>query len=164
MMVYVRDCIIKVKNGIARVHSESAVYCPDCGRKLFFHGTCKRKVRAQEKTRCYVLRVLFCKNCKKTHRELPDFIVGYKRYSRDELCEIVMNEERLYIAIKRLSRRQKEVVMLHFYKEMDLDEIAEDWGCDVARIIKILECALIRLRRYFKVEQHNSFLCVNGEK
>lgn len=93
MMVYVRDCIIKVKNGIACVHSESAVYCPDCGRKLFFHGTCKRKVRAQEKTRCYVLRVLFCKNCKKTHRELPDFIVGYKRYSRDELCEIVMNEE-----------------------------------------------------------------------
>lgn len=93
MMVYVRDCIIKVKNGIARVRSESTVYCPDCGRKLFFHGTCKRKVRAQEKTRCYVLRVLFCKNCKKTHRELPDFIVGYKRYSRDELCEIVMNEE-----------------------------------------------------------------------
>ena len=54
--------------------------------------------------------------------------------------------------------------MLHFYKEMDLDEIAEDWGCDVARIIKILECALIRLRRYFKVEQHNSFLCMNGDK
>lgn len=54
--------------------------------------------------------------------------------------------------------------MLHFYKEMDLDEIAEDWGCDVARIRKILECALIRLRRYFKVEQNNSFLCVNGEK
>ena len=93
MMVYVRDCIIKVKNGIARVRSESAVYCPDCGMKLFFHGTCKRKVRAQEQTRCYVLRVLFCKSCKRTHRELPDFIVGYKRYSRDELCEIVMNEE-----------------------------------------------------------------------
>lgn len=93
MMVYVRDCIIEVKNGIARVRSESAVYCPDCGMKLLFHGTCKRKVREQEKTRCYVLRVLFCKSCKRTHRELPDFIVGYKRYSRDELCEIVMNEE-----------------------------------------------------------------------
>lgn len=93
MMVYVRDCIIEVKNGIDRVRSESAVYCPDCGMKLLFHGTCKRKVREQEKTRCYVLRVLFCKSCKRTHRELPDFIVGYKRYSRDELCEIVMNEE-----------------------------------------------------------------------
>ena len=93
MMVYVRDYIIEVKNGIARVRSESAVYCPDCGMKLFFHGTCKRKVRAQEQTRCYVLRVLSCKSCKRTHRELPDFIVGYKRYSRDELCEIVMNEE-----------------------------------------------------------------------
>ena len=93
MMVYVRDCIIEVKNGIARVRSESAVYCPDCGMKLLFHGTCKRKVREQEKTRCYMLRVLFCKSCKRTHRELPDFIVGYKRYSRDELCEIVMNEE-----------------------------------------------------------------------
>lgn len=54
--------------------------------------------------------------------------------------------------------------MLHFYKEMDLDEIAEDWGCDVARIRKILECALIRPRRYFKVDQNNLFLCVNGEK
>ena len=89
----VTTLIIEVKNGIARVRSESAVYCPDCGMKLFFHGTCKRKVRAQEQTRCYVLRVLFCKSCKRTHRELPDFIVGYKRYSRDELCEIVMNEE-----------------------------------------------------------------------
>ena len=54
--------------------------------------------------------------------------------------------------------------MLYFYKEMDLDEIAEDWGCDVNRIIKILECALIRLRRYFKLEQNNSFVNVNGEK
>ena len=63
-LFYVRDCIIKVKNGIARVRSESAVYCPDCGMKLLFHGTCKRKVREQEKTRCYVLRVLFCKSCK----------------------------------------------------------------------------------------------------
>ena len=65
MMVYVRDCIIEVKNEIARVRSESAMYCPDCGMKLFFHGTCKRKVRAQEQTRCYVLRVLFCKSCKR---------------------------------------------------------------------------------------------------
>lgn len=63
----------------------------------------------------------------------------------------------LYLAIKRLSRRQKEVVMLHFYKEMDLDEIAEDWGCDAARIIEILERALIRLRRYFKLNGHNEF-------
>lgn len=87
-------------------------------------------------------------------------------FDDEHILRFLADEEwkRLYIAIKRLSRRQKEVVMLHFYKEMDLDEIAEDWGCDVARIIKILECALIRLRRYFKVEQHNSFLCVNGEK
>lgn len=87
-------------------------------------------------------------------------------FDDEHILRFLADEEwkRLYIAIKRLSRRQKEVVMLHFYKEMDLDEIAEDWGCDVARIIKILECALIRLRRYIKVEQHNSFLCVNGEK
>ena len=87
-------------------------------------------------------------------------------FDDEHILHFLADEEwkRLYIAIKRLSRRQKEVVMLHFYKEMDLDEIAEDWGCDVARIRKILECALIRLRRYFKVDQNNSFLCVNGEK
>lgn len=87
-------------------------------------------------------------------------------FDDEHILRFLADEEwkRLYIAIKRLSRRQKEVVMLYFYKEMDLDEIAEDWGCDVDRIIKILECALIRLRRYFKLEQNNSFVNVNGEK
>lgn len=29
-----------------------------------------------------------CRECRKTHRELPDFIIPYKRTELDEYCEI----------------------------------------------------------------------------
>lgn len=41
----------------------------------------------------FVLRVLACRICERTHRELPDFIIAYKRYSCDSICEIVENED-----------------------------------------------------------------------
>lgn len=124
MMVYVRNYKIEMKNGIAYVSSESIVHCPDCGMKLVFHGTCKRKVREQEKTSCYVLRVLFCKNCEKTHRELPDFIVGYKRYGRDELCEIVMNEESYYCED---STRDRTIIWLYKLCNCTAQSLIEFW-------------------------------------
>ena len=43
--------------------------------------------------RTFILRVLACADCERTHRELPDFIIGYKRYSCDSICEIVENKD-----------------------------------------------------------------------
>ena len=71
------------KNGYIYTYGEEISCCPDCGRKMYVHGTCRRKVRAFEDPdgTTLILRVLICRSCRKTHRELPDFISAYKRYS-----------------------------------------------------------------------------------
>ena len=43
------------------------------------HGTCFRKLRTDDGTKLYRLRVMECRECGKTHRELPENIVPYKR-------------------------------------------------------------------------------------
>lgn len=53
--------------------------CPDCYQLMRPHGRCLRYVYfpAQERTKL-LLRVFFCPECRRYHRELPDFIVPHK--------------------------------------------------------------------------------------
>jgi len=60
---------------------------PCCRDKLSVHGTCKRKLKAFGGTAVMRLRVMECK-CGKTHREMPDGIIPYERYSAEMLCAI----------------------------------------------------------------------------
>lgn len=36
------------KNGFIYTYGEEISCCPDCGRKMYVHGTCRRKVRTFE--------------------------------------------------------------------------------------------------------------------
>ena len=66
--------------------------CPVCHHKLFVHGTCKRKIRNEDgRVQILCLRVLECESCGKTHREIPDILVPYKRYSAEAICAIEEN-------------------------------------------------------------------------
>jgi hypothetical protein len=57
--------------------------CPACGGELKFYDTCKRSLKLPlGLTITLLLRRLLCEDCKKTHRELPDFVIPYKRYCR----------------------------------------------------------------------------------
>ena len=62
--------------------------CPVCGGHLRVHGTCTRKLRRRDGTDVYRLRVMECKSCGKTHRELPEGIVPYKRMDAERLSDI----------------------------------------------------------------------------
>lgn len=62
--------------------------CPVCGGALKVYGTCIRKVRQGDHTHQYHLRVMECRCCGKTHRELPEGIIPYKRHGLNSLCEI----------------------------------------------------------------------------
>ena len=62
--------------------------CPICGGKLGVHGTCMRTLQRKDKTEKYRLRVMECKKCGKTHRELPERIVPYKRMDAEVLGTI----------------------------------------------------------------------------
>lgn len=55
--------------------------CPDCHRLMRPHGRCLRYVcfPAQERTKL-LIRVFFCPECRRYHRELPDFIVPHKMH------------------------------------------------------------------------------------
>ena len=86
--------MISVTQGIAYRKREIIIFtgnetipCPVCGGHLKVRGTCERKVIRREGTQTYRLRVMECGNCGKTHRELPSFIMPYKRMDADILSE-----------------------------------------------------------------------------
>ena len=79
----------KARNGeITRIYGQEEVVCPVCGGALKVHGTCIRKVRQGDHTHQYHLRVMECRCCGKTHRELPEGIIPYKRHGLNSLCEM----------------------------------------------------------------------------
>lgn len=71
-----------------KIFSQESSVCPICGGPLKVHGTCIRKVRQGEHTHQIHLRVMECRHCGKTHRELPEGLVPYKRHDLNSLCEI----------------------------------------------------------------------------
>lgn len=57
-------------------------------------GSRERKVRRDDgETERYVIRRLRCKNCRKIHHELPDFIIPYKRYDAHVIEEGIWPSE-----------------------------------------------------------------------
>ena len=55
---------------------------------MHVHGTCTRKLRRRDDIDVYRLRVMECKTCGKTHRELPERIVPYQRMDTELLSSI----------------------------------------------------------------------------
>jgi len=88
-MISVSQCDQNSNNGIIVVKGRETISCPHCNGRLRVRGTCTRKVRAEFNTKVYRLRVFQCtnENCRKTHRELPDFIVPYKRYGTETVFQ-----------------------------------------------------------------------------
>lgn len=76
-------------NGVWSYENRDKPICPLCGSRLFSHGTCRRKSIEEDCLEIHHLRVLKCRNCKKTHRELPDTLVPYKHYGRKLISAIV---------------------------------------------------------------------------
>lgn len=52
------------------------------------HGTCKRNLKVTGGKVILRLRVMECSKCEATHREMPNGLVPYKRYSAEMLCAI----------------------------------------------------------------------------
>ena len=76
------------KHGIVFFTGEEDIYCPICGGSLKVHGTCRRKLITKNGAEVYRLRVMECRRCGRTHRELPDEIIPYKRHNV-ELVEAI---------------------------------------------------------------------------
>lgn len=89
VMVIVSRFTRYCKDNICYITGTEKIPCPVCGGCLFVHGTCRRKVKDEtEQVQELRLRVLECEACGHTHRELPEELVPYKRYSAEAICQI----------------------------------------------------------------------------
>ena len=80
--------------GIFVISGTEPLSCPICGGDLAAYDRKSRKARTQfDGIIVLLLRRLRCRHCKKLHTELPDFLVPYKRYSR-ECIEDVLAQSR----------------------------------------------------------------------
>lgn len=81
---------------------EEISICPDCGEPLDYHSRVIRPLRdITGKEELYNIRVLKCVNkaCpSKYHRELPDIIVPYKRYSAESIENAIGQDETIVAA------------------------------------------------------------------
>lgn len=79
----------KVKDGIIEITGTNSPVCPICGKPMKSHGRCKRYLRISgEKRVTLSVRVFYCPECRRYHRELPDYITPYKHLSTDMIAEI----------------------------------------------------------------------------
>ena len=77
------------KGDLIIIVAQEILSCPCCEGDLFVRGTCHRKAINSAGTRyAYRLRVLQCRNCQRTHRELPEPLVPYKRYDGEAILFI----------------------------------------------------------------------------
>ena len=68
-------------NDTYTVISYESHVCPVCGVALTGYDTRRRfSIDTLGNRRCFAVRRLFCKNCKKYHIELPSFMTPYKHY------------------------------------------------------------------------------------
>lgn len=82
------------KGELIIIVAQEILPCPLCGGELYTRSTCHRRaINASGNTDHYRLRVLQCRGCRKTHRELPTPLVPYKRYDSEAITEIAGHPE-----------------------------------------------------------------------
>ena len=71
------------------------ISCPNCQGDLKPYDRCKRGlIDGEGVKKMYWLRRLHCKACAKTHRELPDIMVPFKRYSAAVIESVIEGKAR----------------------------------------------------------------------
>ena len=64
--------------------------CPCCGGDLKYYDRVLRIVRTKgRKTKYIEICRLQCVSCSKVHREIPDFLLPYKRYEKELVKGVV---------------------------------------------------------------------------
>ena len=144
-MVYIREYNLEEACDVSYVRPRRIACCPDCGERMRVHGTCRRKAIVSQKIKIFVLRVLACKKCRKTHRELPDFIIGYKRYSCDDFCEIIADKEsytcesstriRMMKWLKCFLKNTKDFKSELLRKRLEVSELAEELSSTIKMLL-----------------------------
>ncbi len=82
--------------------------CPDCNGSMSVRDSRKRLVKDIEgNIYTFHLRRLCCNSCGHIHIELPDFIMGYKQYSKTTIEKVVSGESDTFAGDNRTISRWK---------------------------------------------------------
>ena len=87
-MIIVSNCNESIRGSVTIMYTKDKTYCPACGAGLIPHGWCERKLIVSEETKVFSLRVSYCQKCCRSHRELPDSIIPYKRHSVEDYAQV----------------------------------------------------------------------------
>lgn len=141
------------------VESREQSVCPICKGSLKYRDRCMRSMKQEGGKICgFYIRRLFCMECHKYHRELPDCLIPYKHYStevvsgvlddivsvqdedsEDYPCEMTMRRWCLWLKknIKKIEEGLREWFHLVFRTEIEASQ-----GC----------CSLLCWLRNFQVK------------
>ena len=69
---------------------EGEKICPECRNRLSYYDTVRRIVllKGRRKRRAYIRR-LRCEQCRRIHRELPNYIFPYKQYEAEIIRGVI---------------------------------------------------------------------------
>ena len=83
-----------VYNELESKAKEGAILCPVCDGFVYMHGTYKRKIIISEfDVKTIIIIQVRCKQCRKVHAVLPEFIAPKKQYDFNLIKNAVENKE-----------------------------------------------------------------------
>ena len=81
------------------------VPCPCCGGKLGIIGSRRRvSIDTDSNKKIYIIRRLGCTCCGRTHSELPDFIIPYKRHLSSTIETVITGDEQQTVIADETTR------------------------------------------------------------
>lgn len=103
-------------------------------------NTCHRKLRREEECRIYRLRVMICTTCGKTHRELPQWIIPYKRMDAALYCKIAQTPRERHLEVadtNTWTRVQKWIrwFLLEMQAVRQANMSSHDWMEEIQRMV-----------------------------
>ena len=80
--------------------------------------------------------------------ELNENILYKRAINQIELTEDVIMLDLIHTAIKRLPRHQQERLIMYYFNEMTLEEIARIQGCSIVAVYKSIKAAEKNLKKF----------------
>ena len=85
---------------------------------------------------------------RRVHEELPELLVSEDNSIEDDLCS-AESLEILADALEKLDERERDIVLLHYYSELTLKEIADKMEISYAYAKVLHNKALSALKKFF---------------
>jgi hypothetical protein len=85
------------KEIITRLIGEGHIRCESCLRPMERHSSYKRGIK-ETKGQKITITMVWCRQCRKWHALLPDFLLPHKHYSGNEIESVIIDSETIPVS------------------------------------------------------------------